>query len=81
MKPLNLSSRGLARALGVPHNRILAIVQGKRAITADTALRLARFLGGSAGFWLRLQALYDEELAELEHGEAIAREVKPLQAA
>ena len=81
MADYGLSARALARDLNVPHNRILEILAGKRSITAETALRLARYFGTSARLWLGLQADYDRELAELEHGEAIAREVKPLAAA
>ena len=61
--PMNLSQNALARAIGVPPRRINEIVLGKRAITADTALRLARTFGTSEGFWLGLQADYDLEEA------------------
>ena len=77
MKPLGLTARALARALHVPHNRLLAITAGKRAVTADTALRLARHFGGDAGWWLRLQALYDLEVAERDQLDRIAHEVRP----
>jgi antitoxin HigA-1 len=77
MKPLRLSARALARALHVPHNRLLAITAGKRAITADTALRLARHFGGEAGWWLRLQARHDLEVAERDQLDRIASEVQP----
>ena len=77
MKPLRLSARALARALHVPHNRLLAITAGKRAITADTALRLARHFGGDAGWWLRLQARHDLEVAERDQLDRIASEVAP----
>ena len=59
--PMNLSQNALARAIGVPPRRINEIVLGKRAITADTALRLAKTFGISEGFWLGLQADYDLE--------------------
>ena len=62
--PLNLSQYKLAKALGVAQPRISAICQGKRAITADTAVRLSHYFGTSAGFWLGLQADYDTEEAE-----------------
>jgi addiction module HigA family antidote len=61
--PMNLSQNALARAVGVPPRRINEIVLGKRAITADTALRLAKSFGNSEGFWLGLQADYDLEEA------------------
>ena len=66
MKPLGLSQYRLAQDLGVPALRISQIVHGKRAVTADTALRLARYFGTSANVWMRLQARYDLEVAEVE---------------
>lgn len=63
LKPLGISQNRLARAMGVPPRRINEIVHGKRAITADTALRLARALGTSEQFWMGLQADYDLEEA------------------
>ena len=63
LKPLDISQNRLARAMGVPPRRINEIVHGKRAITADTALRLARALGASEQFWMGLQADYDLEEA------------------
>lgn len=61
LKPLNISQYALARAIGVSPRRINAIVHGKRAITADTALRLAAFFGTDAQSWLNLQTFYDAE--------------------
>ena len=61
LEPLGLSAYALAKAIGVPRNRITGIVRGERAITADTALRLARYFGMSAEFWLGLQMDYDLE--------------------
>jgi addiction module HigA family antidote len=63
MKPLELSANALARALRVPANRVLAIVNAERGITADTALRLARALGTTPDFWLNLQKQYDLDRA------------------
>ena len=77
MEPLGLSARALARALKVPANRVTAILAGERSITAETALRLARYFGGNAGWWLRLQARYDEETAREAVGAAVEREVAP----
>lgn len=74
---LNMSRRQLAEALGVSPNRISQILRGRRAISADTALRLARWLGTSATVWMNLQQAYDLEVAELESGAAIEREVVP----
>jgi addiction module HigA family antidote len=62
--PLGISQYRLAKEIGVPESRISAICQGKRAVVADTAIRLARFFGTTAGFWLGLQADYDTEEAE-----------------
>ncbi len=59
MKPLNLSQNRLAREIGVPPRRINEIIHGKRAVTADTAMRLSRFFGTSAQVWLNLQAEYE----------------------
>ena len=67
LKPLSLSQYALARAVHVPPRRINEIVHGKRAVTADTDLRLCRFFGLSEGWWLRLQADYDIALARKSH--------------
>ena len=75
MKPLGLSQYRLAKDLGVTPIRISQIVHGQRAITIDTALRLARYFGTSAAVWLRLQVRYDLEVAERELRERIDREV------
>ena len=79
MKPLELSSYRVAKDIGVPALRISQIVRGQRSITADTAMRLARYFGTSAGIWLRLQARYDLEIAESKMAKRINREVKVLQ--
>jgi addiction module HigA family antidote len=76
-----VSMNRLARDIRVPMNRVSAIVNGKRAITADTALRLARYFGTSAQYWLNLQSAYDLRDAERESAERIKREVLPLDAA
>jgi antitoxin HigA-1 len=77
LKPLGMSVNALAIALRVPATRIGAIVKGERAVTADTALRLARFYGTSPEFWMNLQALHDLTKTRMESGEAIARDVRP----
>ena len=77
LKPLDLSVNALALALRVPATRIGAIVKGERSVTADTALRLARFFGTSPEFWINLQAMHDLTKALLESGGAIERDVKP----
>jgi antitoxin HigA-1 len=80
MKPHGLSQNALGRALNVPPRRINEIVWGKRAITADTALRLARYFGTSAELWTGLQADYDLRVARFEKEQQIARDVEPLAA-
>ena len=80
MKPLDLSINRLARDLRVPPNRISAIVNRKRGITAETAMRLARYFGVSAQFWMNLQKAYELEVAERQLSGEIAREVQPRQA-
>jgi len=64
LKPMGISRYRLAKEIGVPAQRIGEIIAGKRAITADTDLRLCRFFGLSNGYWLRAQAAYDTEVAE-----------------
>ena len=81
MTPLGLSANALANALGVTAARINDIVRERRGITADTALRLARYFGTDAQSWINLQATYDLRVAELAAGEAIDRLVKPRRAA
>ncbi|MGA2787497.1 MAG: HigA family addiction module antitoxin [Verrucomicrobiota bacterium] len=80
MKPRDLSQNALARALNVPPRRINEIVLEKRGITADTALRLARYFGTSAELWAGLQADYDLRQARHEKARAIERDVEPLAA-
>lgn len=77
LKPLGLSVNALALALRVPATRIGAIVKGERSVTADTALRLARFFGTSAEFWINLQAMHDLTKTRMENGVAIERDVRP----
>ena len=79
MKPLGLSQYRVAKDIGVSALRISQIVRGRRSITADTAMRLGRYFGTSAVVWMRLQARYDLEVAEVVMAERIEREVKVLQ--
>jgi len=72
---LGMSANEVARILNVPTNRITQIVAGKRAITADTALRLGQWLGTGAQVWLNLQKTYELRLAEQEKGEEIKRTI------
>ena len=76
-----MSAHELALALRVPATRISDIVNEKRGITADTALRLSRYFGTTARFWLNLQASYELEVAEDRLGKAVVREVLPRSAA
>jgi len=73
--PMGLSQNRIAREIGVPPRRINEIVHGKRAITADTALRLARYFGTSEAFWMGLQADYDLEEARFRLGKRLETEV------
>ena len=77
LEPLGLTAHALALALRVPANRIGTILAGERAVTAETALRLARHFGTSAGFWLNLQKAYELEVAERAAGARIRAEVLP----
>jgi len=78
LKPLGLSMNKLALDLRVPATRISEIVHERRSITADTALRLARYFDTSPRFWLNLQTKYDLELAEDENLAKIERDVRPI---
>ena len=80
LQPLGVSQYRLAKAIGVPASRISEIVTGQRAITADTNLRLCRFLGLSPGYWLRAQAAHDTELASAELADEL-EQIQPLVAA
>lgn len=77
MKPLGLTQYALAKALGITQVRVSEIVNGKRAVSPDTALRLSRYFGTSAEFWMGMQATYDLELARDRIGEVIADQVHP----
>jgi antitoxin HigA-1 len=81
LEPLGLSAHALAMALRMPPNRITTILPVDRAVTADTALRLARHFGTSPGFWLNLQKAYELEVTERPGGERIRAEVAPRVAA
>ena len=77
LTPLNMSANALAKALHVPAPRINEIVRERRGITADTAMRLARYFGGDAHSWLNLQAAYDLRVAEMENAKQIQKEIEP----
>ena len=73
LRELGMSAAGLARKLDVPTNRITSILNGQRAVTGDTALRLAHFFGTSPEFWLNLQSLYELRVAQKKAGKAISK--------
>lgn len=75
--PLGMSANALARALNVPAPRINDVVRERRGITADTAMRLARYFGADARSWLNLQAAYDLRIAEQSSAKRIEREITP----
>lgn len=77
----DISASRLALDLGVPSGRIVDILNGRRAISADTAVRLGRYFGASAQFWLDLQSQYEIAVVERERGKEIAERVKPAKAA
>jgi antitoxin HigA-1 len=77
MLPLGLSGNALARHLGIPANRVNDIVRGRREVSADTALRLARYFGTTAQFWLNAQSAWALSLVEAKSGRRIAAEVRP----
>ena len=81
LMPLNLSANALARALHVPATRIHDIINERRAMSADMAIRLARFFSTSSELWMNLQVSHDLRKARIESGECIARDVRPLKAA
>ena len=74
---LSMSANALAKALNVPAPRINDIVRKRRGISADTAMRLARYFGGDARSWLNLQAAYDLRVAEIDNAKRIEREIAP----
>lgn len=81
LEELEMSATSLAAKLGVPGNRITAILNGQRGITADTALRLSRYLGTTAEFWMNLQKTYELRVAEIAAGKEIEKVVLPKSAA
>ncbi|MYA28220.1 MAG: HigA family addiction module antidote protein [Nitrospira sp. SB0666_bin_27] len=78
---LEMSAKAFASAIDVPGNRITAILNGQRGVTADTALRLSRYLGTTPEFWLNLQKTFELRVAETKTGKQIAQRVKPRPAA
>ena len=81
LKPLGLTPHRLSMELRVPVTRVNDIVRGRRAVTAETALRLARYFGTTPQFWMNLQSNYEIELAQDEHGSEISERVRPHKAA
>jgi addiction module HigA family antidote len=78
LRPAGLTANALAKRLRVPAPRINDIVRERRGVSADTAMRLARYFGGDARSWLNLQALYDLRLAEMANARKIEREIMPI---
>jgi addiction module HigA family antidote len=78
IKPMGVSVRAVAMALHVPYSRLSEIIKGQRGVSADTALRLERYFGSEAKGWLNLQAAYELRVAEIENGQAIAKEIQPI---
>lgn len=81
IKPMGISVHALSLALKVPYSRLREIVDGRRGVSADTALRLERYFGSDAQGWLNLQAAYDLRVAQKTSSAAISREIAPLAAA
>jgi antitoxin HigA-1 len=81
LKPLGISINRLGRDLRVPVTRVSEIVNGRRGVTADTALRLARYFGTTPEFWMSLQAAYDLDAAQRASADRIVRDVHPREAA
>lgn len=77
LKPLGMSANALAKALNVPTPRINDVARERRGVSADTAMRLARYFGGDARSWLNLQSAYDLRVAEISNAKRIEREVSP----
>jgi addiction module HigA family antidote len=78
IKPLGMSQRSFAATIGVTHTRLNQIVNEKRSVTADTALRLARALGTTPEFWMNLQSKFDLDLGRDEAGDVIKQDVQPM---
>jgi addiction module HigA family antidote len=78
MRPVGLSANALAKALHVPTPLVCEVVRERRGITADTALRLARYYDGDARSWLNLQSIYDLRVAEIASQKKIEREMRPI---
>ncbi len=78
LRPAGLTANALAKALRVPAPRVNDIVRERRGVSADTAMRLARYFGGDARSWLNLQAIYELRLAEIANARKIEREIMPI---
>lgn len=81
LEALEMSAKAFASAMDIPGNRITGILNGQRGVTADTALRLSRYLGTTPEFWLNLQKTFELRVAEIKTGKQIAQRVKPHHAA
>ena len=81
LEALEMSAKAFASAMDIPGNRITGILNGQRGVTADTALRLSRYLGTTPEFWLNLQKTFELRVAEMKTGKQITQRVKPRHAA
>jgi len=78
IQPMGLTQVAVSRATGIPGSRLTEIIKGRRSVTAETALRLSRYFGTTAAFWIGLQAEHDLEVATHEYGKRVNREVEAL---
>ena len=81
LTPMGISAYRLTKDTGLPHSRVSDLLAGNRGVSADTALRLARYFGTTPDFWLNLQSAYDLEEASRENGEAIRERIRPVELA
>ena len=79
LTPMGISAYRLTKETGLPHSRVSDLLAGRRGVSADTALRLARYFGTTPNFWLNLQTAYDIEEAERENGSDIRERIRPLE--
>lgn len=81
LRPMEISAYRLTKETGLPHSRVSDLLAGRRGVSADTALRLARYFGTTPDFWLNLQSAYDLEKADREYGDEIRERIRPVELA
>lgn len=81
LTPMEISAYRLTKETGLPHSRVSDLLAGRRGVSADTALRLARYFGTTPDFWLNLQSAYDLEEANREYGDEIRERIRPIELA